>query len=70
MLNFKSNLDTYGHNLLAYERDTRGANLHTGVNLHAGANVLPGANCAYEQGLINNVSWSLFLYISSTKYKK
>ena len=42
VLNFKSNLGTYGHDLLAYERDARGANLHRGVNL------LPGANCAHE----------------------
>ena len=42
VLNFKSNLGTYGHDLLAYERDARGANLHTGVNL------LLGANCAHE----------------------
>ena len=26
VLNFKSNLGTYGHDLLAYERDARGAN--------------------------------------------
>ena len=41
VLNFKSNLDlrTYGHDLLAYERDARGANLH------------PGASCAHEHGL-------------------
>ena len=26
MSNFKLNLGTYGHNLLAYERDARGAN--------------------------------------------
>ena len=44
VLNFKSNLGTYGHDLLAYERDARGANLHPGVNL------LPGANCAHEHG--------------------
>ena len=38
MLNFKSNLGAYGHNLVAYERDARGANLHPGVNLHPGTN--------------------------------
>ena len=51
MFNFKSNLGAYGHNLLAYERDARGANLHPGVNLHLGANLHPGAHCAYEHGL-------------------
>ena len=48
MLNFKSNIGTYGHNLLAYERDAGGANLTPGANLH------PGANCAHEHGFINN----------------
>ena len=51
MLNFISNLCTYGHNLLAYERNARGANLHPGVNLHPGATLHPGANCTYEHGL-------------------
>ena len=39
VLNFKSNLGAYGHNLLPCERDARGANLHPGVNLHPGANL-------------------------------
>ena len=39
VLNFKSNLGTYGHDLLAYERDAKGAKLH------------PGVNCAHEHGL-------------------
>ena len=39
MLNFTSNLCTYGHKLIAYERNARGANLHPGVNLHPGANL-------------------------------
>ena len=43
VLNFKSNLGTYGNDLLAYERDARGANLHPGVNLRPGANF-----CAHE----------------------
>ena len=51
VLNFKSNQGTYGHDLLAYERDARGANLHPGVNLLPGANLHPGANCAHEHGL-------------------
>ena len=51
VLNFNSNLGTYEHDLLAYERDTRGANLHPGVNLPPGANLHPGANCAHEHGL-------------------
>ena len=38
MSNFKLNLGTYGHNLLSYERDARGENLH------------PGAKFAYEHG--------------------
>ena len=50
MLNLKSNLGRYGHNLLAYERDARGANLHPGVNLLLGANLHPGAKCAHEHG--------------------
>ena len=33
MLNFISNLGAYGHNLLAYERNARGANLDPGVNV-------------------------------------
>ena len=43
MLNFISNLGAYGHNLLAYERNARGANLHPAVNLH------PGASCTRVQ---------------------
>ena len=39
VLTFYSNLGAYGHNLLAYERDVRGANLH------------PSANCAHELNL-------------------
>ena len=50
MSNFKLNLGTYGHNLLAYERDARGCKFAPGVNLHPGANLRPGANCAYEHG--------------------
>ena len=50
MLNFISNLGAYGHNLLAYERNARGASLDPGVNLHPGANLHPVANCAYEHG--------------------
>ena len=50
MLNFISNLGAYGHNLLTYERNARGANLDPGVNFHPGANLHPGANCAYEHG--------------------
>ena len=45
VLNFKSNLGTYGHGLLAYERDARGCKFAPGVNLH------PGATCAHEHGL-------------------
>ena len=49
MLNFKSNLGTctrtYGHDLMAYERDARGANVHADeFNLH------PGAKCAHAHG--------------------
>ena len=51
VLNFKSNLGTYGHSLLAYERDARGANLH------------PGANCAHEHGFRDNVLY--FIYVES-----
>ena len=40
MLNFKSNIGAYEHNLLAYERDIRGCK---GANLHPGVNLLPGA---------------------------
>ena len=39
VLNFKSNLGTYEHDFLAYERDARGGDLH------------PGANCAHEHDL-------------------
>ena len=49
MLNFESNLGAYEHNLLAHERDIRGANLHPGVNLH------PGANCAHEHGFRHHI---------------
>ena len=49
MLNFYSNLGAYEHNLLAYERDIRGCNLHPGVNL------LPGANCAHEHGFRHTI---------------
>ena len=50
MLYFISNLCAYGHNLLAYERNARGANLHPGVNLHPEAILYPDANCACEHG--------------------
>ena len=53
---FKSNLGTYGHDFLAYERDAGGANLHPVVNLLPGANLHLGANCAHEHG------FSLFLF--------
>ena len=55
MLNFKSNIGTYGHILLSYECDTMGSNLHPGVILQPGANLYPGANCADEHDLSN---WS------------
>ena len=45
VLNFKSNLGTYGHDLLAYEHDARGANLHPGIREHH-----PGAYCAHKHG--------------------
>ena len=51
LLNFKSNLGTYEHDLLAYERDERGCKFDPGVNLLPGANLHPGANCAHEHGL-------------------
>ena len=50
MLNFKSNLGAYGHNL-SYERDTRGCKFAPGCKLAPGANLHPGANCAYGHGL-------------------
>ena len=50
MLNFESNLGTFGHGLLPYERDARGANLHPGVNLLPGSNLHLGANCTNEHG--------------------
>ena len=50
VLNFYSNLAAYGHNLLVYERDVRGANLHPGVNLLPCANLHMSANCAHEHG--------------------
>ena len=36
---------------MAYERNKRGANLHSGDNLLPGAKLHPGANCAHEHGL-------------------
>ena len=51
VLNFKSNLGTYGHDLLAYERDARCVNLHPGVKLLPCANLYPSANSAHEHGL-------------------
>ena len=55
MLNFRSNIGTYGHNLLSYERDTKGCTFAPGVILHPEANLHPGANCADEHDLSN---WS------------
>ena len=49
VLNFKSNVDAYEHDFLAYERDARGCKFTPGVNLLPGAN-LHGANCAHEHG--------------------
>ena len=46
MLNFKSNLGTYGH-MNATQGD---ANSYPSVNLHPGANLHPGVNCAHEHG--------------------
>ena len=45
VLDFKSNLGTYGHDYWRMNATQGGANLHPGVNL------LPGANCAHEHGL-------------------
>ena len=50
VLNFKSNLGTHEHDLLAYERGAKGANLHPGVNVLPGANLQLVANCAHEHG--------------------
>ena len=44
MLNFKSNLGAYEHNLLAYERDIRGCKFAPGVNLLPGAKFSVGIN--------------------------
>ena len=61
VLNFKSNLGTYEHDLLAYERDARGRKFASGVNLLSGADLHPGANCAHEHGfsqlLIQPIVW-------------
>ena len=51
VLNFKSNLGTYGHDLLVYERDARWCKFAPGVNLLPGAKLHTGANCAHEHGL-------------------
>ena len=51
VLNFKSHLGTYEHDLLAYERDARGCKFAPGVNLLPRANLHPGSNCAHEHRL-------------------
>ena len=63
MANFKLNLGSYGHNLLAYERDARGENLHSGVNLHREQICtrvqIAHMNTAIQAWLTrNNVAWS------------
>ena len=42
MLNFKSNLGAYGHNLLAYERDARGCKFAPGCKFALGSKFAPG----------------------------
>ena len=54
MSNFKLNLGTYGHNLLAYEHDARGCKFAPVCKFAPGANLHPGANCAYEQENLSN----------------
>ena len=58
VLNFKSNLGTYGHNFLAYERDARGANL------------LPGANCAHENGFRKHKMIAHHSFVSNGMYSQ
>ena len=50
VLNFKSNLGTYEHDLLAYERDARGRKFAPGCSFVPGCKFAPGANCAHEHG--------------------
>ena len=51
LLNFKSKLGTYEHDLLAYERDARGCKFAPGCKFATGCKFAPGANCAHEHGL-------------------
>ena len=69
VLNFKSNLGTYGHDFLAYERDTRGVNLHPGVNLLPGANLQPVQIVHMNTALVSLLSCFGFLLWSAALLK-
>ena len=69
MLNFKSNICIYGHNLLAYERNARGYKFAPGCKFAPGANLHPGANCAYEHGFSAlNVVTSTQRYVTTERF--
>ena len=44
VLNFKSNVGAYGHNLLAYELDVRGCKFVPGCKIAPGTKLAPGCN--------------------------
>ena len=57
VINFISNLRTYGKICWRMNATQGGANLHLVVNLLPGANLHAGANCAHEHGIRESTSF-------------